>query len=153
MSSPDIPPPYDTESALLRSDLEDIFKTHAGIITIQQTEDLMQPAETLLAGTCRFVDSGGKHQVCVMHARHRIDDRGDDYLVIAGRPGYFSWYQFNDAQTRSFDTCKSVSPEESAALRWLMRTEITTWSEKDVHQWTAIDRPYDTAERIAQQWA
>jgi hypothetical protein len=154
MSDHENQPSTGIEIAMLRSDMDELFQTHADKVEVYQPDDFTQPAEIVLAGTCHFSDAEGVQQHCDMQIRQRFDKSGNNYLIVTGQPGDYYWGQMTDKEARSILLGNQpMSEEDAAAVRWLIRPELTQWSEQDTRRWASQERLYDMADSYARKKA
>ncbi|HUO61828.1 MAG TPA: hypothetical protein VMT96_00035 [Candidatus Bathyarchaeia archaeon] len=146
-----------TEITLLRSELEELFKTHANKTVIWQPTfdmetpefvDMHQPAEILLGGTCDLGES-----ILNIHVRQRLTaDNGFDYLILVGEPGTYSWNQITDKGAWSVhDGEQPLKLDDVEAIRLVIHDEIAKWTIEDAEKWSDISALYTHADVRAER--
>ena len=144
-------PNDNTDLIMLRSDLSDLFRSHADLLAFRQPNDFEQPTEVVLGGTCQRSDPNRQNQErdYEVHIRQRIDDMGTDYLIIAGIPGDYAWCRIADNYacelSRKGDaplTSKSID-----AVRLFINPTITKFTSHHSALYAAKSGLYETADQ------
>lgn len=139
----------DIEIVLLRSELSEIFHTHANVADLWTDENFDQPTEIILGGTFHFTNADSTHNIEVQ-IRQRIDERGIDYLIVVGEAGEYEWYQVADTGAwRTDNGEQSLGSREAEAIRMLIRPDSTTWTFEEARNWAMMGGMYEMADRRA----
>jgi hypothetical protein len=152
MSSPENIRSNELEVVMLRSDLTELFQTHADKIITKQSDDWERPTEIMLSGIFQFTHNGILNDIDV-HVRQRLDQHGVDYLMISGQPNNYYWCQITDTDAMSVATQKPMDDLDIACMRRMLSPGATKWSEDNSRIWKYLSSPYDTAENYRQRLA
>ncbi len=135
----------ESELVMLRSDLFELFQTHANEIIVRQSDNWEQPTEVMLSGIYQFTKNGSITDIDI-HVRQRLDRYGTDYLVITGQPNDYYWCQITDYEATSIATQKPMDDNDVIVMRRILSSGTTTWSEDSSRLWRYLPSPYDAVE-------
>jgi hypothetical protein len=150
MSNPEYEPSPDTEIVMLHSDLGKLFLAHADVAAFHQPDDLYEPIEVVLGGTCVSDYSGTETKISI-HIRQRHDANGLDYIFIAYEGHKNSWCQIHENGARNIfiGSEKPVSTDDAETMRWFLGEDATQWSSEQSQIYALRNGVYNEANNLS----
>ena len=139
---------FELELALLRSDLKDLFVTHAVEGAVFQPDNLNSHAEYVLGGT--YANGDDSFMVSVSQ---KVNQNGLNYLLICSIANYGNyWCLVNDQEAVTvWGGRPPMDLSDVLNVRAMLSADHSIWS-RDLSEGLVISRvtsPFDWADRIA----
>lgn len=139
----------ETEIVLLRSELAELYQSHADKLQLWTADNWEEPTEVVLAGTYNHINNQGSHSVEIQ-IRQRIDADGIDYLILVGERGEYSWLQVTDnGASRVDDNDTPLASEDTEIIRHIIRHDTTRWDAVESQSWAMRGGMYELADKQA----